>query len=90
MDTSMSEFKLYKRKPTFIAMRPWSPGEDLEGVSISCADRDAGCPMDGDMIAMDPDEPTDLWLVNSDFFSRNYETEPCLTLPKKDHPHGKK
>jgi len=71
----MSEFKLYQRKPTFIPMRPWKPGENLEDVSISKADRDAGCPMPGDMIAMNPDDPSDGWLVNSDYFEKNYF--PC-------------
>ena len=59
------DWKRYKRKPNPIDMRPWDPGADA-GI--------AGHP--GDMIARDPDNHADQWLVVEDFFKKNYEQEP--------------
>jgi hypothetical protein len=44
-------------------MRPYQPGERLTGVSISEADRLAGSPKTGDMIARNPKNHADQWLV---------------------------
>jgi hypothetical protein len=54
-------------------MRPWRAGDDLAGVSIGAADRANGSPKPGDMIARDPNNHGDLWLVSGDYFARFYE-----------------
>ena len=69
----MTTFKQYRR--TQIAeMRPYEPGEALnERVSISAADREAGSPRAGDMIARNPQNHDDQWLVAEDYFKTNFE-----------------
>lgn len=51
------------------AMRPYEPGEDLTGVSVSAEDT----PEPGGMIAVNPDNPADKWYVAKDFVEKNYE-----------------
>jgi hypothetical protein len=68
----MTEFKRYRR--TKIAeMRPYHLGEDLNGVSISNADRLNGSPKLGDMIARNPTNHADRWLVSAQYFKDNFE-----------------
>jgi hypothetical protein len=68
-----SEFQKYRR--TNIAeMRPYVDGEQLDGrVSISEADRENGSPKPGDMIARNPANHADQWLVAADYFADNFE-----------------
>jgi len=71
-----SEFKPYRRKQ-IAELRPYVPGEELsERVSISAADRDAGSPKEGDMIARNPVNHDDQWLVEKDYFQENFEPAP--------------
>ena len=42
-------------------------------VSISQADRDSGSPKVGDMIARNPKNHNDLWLVAKDYFQDNFK-----------------
>lgn len=69
----MSEFRRYRR--TAIAeLRPYVPGETLTGrVSISVADQEAGSPKEGDMIARNPENHDDQWLVAEQYFRDNFE-----------------
>lgn len=69
----MTEFKQYRR--TAIAeMRPYVVGEELpQNVSISEADRLNGSPKKGDMIARNPKNHDDMWLVASSYFRDNFE-----------------
>ena len=68
----MKTYSRYRR--TQIAeLRPYEPGEDLEGVSISSADKKAGSPKAGDMIARNPKKHADQWLVEAKFFAENFE-----------------
>jgi|GEM_PF-5987469 len=46
------------------------------GCSVSQADKDNGSPKEGDMIAMNPRDGTDTWLVAEKFFRQNYEEVP--------------
>ena len=57
------------RKSGMAEMRPYNPGEDLSGVSV----QPDHVPAQGDMIARDPDNPGDRWLVAAEFFKKNYE-----------------
>lgn len=54
-------------------MEPWAEGYDMRGVSVSQEDRDNGSPRDGDMIAVNPQNEDDRWLVAAAFFADNYE-----------------
>ena len=76
----MSEYLKYiKSKET--ELRPVSETEILDGglvlsekgISISSYDMMNGSPKKGDMIARDPDNPSDKWLVNKEFFNNNYK-----------------
>lgn len=68
----MSEFKKYQR--TAIAeMRPYLKGEVLpKNVSISEADKKDGSPKLGDMIARNPKNHNDMWLVAKKYFKDNF------------------
>mgnify|MGYP003333471128 CR=1 FL=1 len=69
----MSEFKKYRRKQ-IAELRPFVPGEILDArVSISKADRDNGSPKEGDMIARNPVNHDDQWLVAKEYFESNFE-----------------
>ena len=68
----MTEYKRYRR--TQIAeMRPYQIGDDLNGISIAKVDRDAGSPKLGDMIARNPKNHADQWLVAAQYFQDNFE-----------------
>jgi hypothetical protein len=72
----MSEFRQYLRKQ-IAELRPYVAGETLDAaVSISQADRDAGSPKPGDMIARNPKNRADQWLVAADYFADNFEAVP--------------
>lgn len=69
----MSEFKEYRRKQ-IAELRPYEKGEKLPtSVSISQADKDAGSPKLGDMIARNPKNHNDQWLVAKKYFKDNFE-----------------
>ena len=67
------EFKQYRRK-SISEMRPYQEGEILdEKVSISEADKLNGSPKIGDMIARNPKNHDDQWLVAKQYFEDNLE-----------------
>jgi hypothetical protein len=69
----MSDFKQYRRKQ-IAELRAYEPGETLsERISISAADRENGSPKEGDMIARNPVNHDDQWLVAKDYFEMNFE-----------------
>jgi hypothetical protein len=69
----MNQFKKYRRK-SISEMRPYIEGEVLESkVSISEADRSNGSPKEGDMIARNPKNHEDQWLVAKEYFNDNLE-----------------
>ena len=45
----------------------------MDGISISDADAKAGSPKDGDMIARNPEDHDDQWLVAAQYFADNFE-----------------
>ena len=61
------------RKKALQELNPWAEGVDMEGVSVSDADKENGSPKQGDMIASNPNDATDRWLVAEKFFQDNYE-----------------
>jgi len=69
----MTEFKQYRRKQ-IAELRPFNEGEELHpNISISQADKDAGSPKIGDMIARNPKNHADQWLVAKQYFEDNFE-----------------
>lgn len=65
-------FKKYRR--TNIAeMAAWNKDFDMTGVSISQQDIDNGSPKAGDMIARNPMNHLDKWLVAKKYFEDNFE-----------------
>lgn len=77
----MSNFKQYRRKQ-IAELRPLTD-EELEAgrlistqkycISISEADLNNGSPKKGDMIARNPKNHNDQWLVAKDYFEQNFE-----------------
>jgi len=65
-------FKRYRRKQ-IAELRPFIENENLESVSISDVDRQAGSPKNGDMIARNPKNHADQWLVAAQYFADNFE-----------------
>lgn len=69
----MNTWKQYKRKG-LSEMRPYINGESLDKiVSISDADFKNGSPKEGDMIARNPKNHADQWLVAKKYFEDNLE-----------------
>lgn len=66
-------FRQYRRKQ-IAELRAYVPGEVLsERISISAPDKEAGSPKDGDMIARNPKNHDDQWLVAAKYFADNFE-----------------
>ncbi len=65
-------FKQYRRTQIAEMVR-WVPGMNISGVSISKPDQEAGSPKDGDMIARNPKNHADKWLVSAQYFADNFE-----------------
>lgn len=86
-DTFTSQFAQYRRKQ-IAELRPYVPGEDLivERVSISAEDLKAGSPKQGDMIARNPKNHADQWLVAAAYFADNFEPiDAPPELTPEDH-----
>lgn len=67
-----SNFKKFRR--TNIAeMKPYTPDMDMSEVSIAKEDAKAGSPKVGDMIARNPENHKDQWLVSEKYASDNFE-----------------
>lgn len=54
-------------------MRPYIKGENIRYVSISGPDTGNGSPKPGDMIARNPKNHADQWLVSKAYFEENLE-----------------
>ena len=77
---SIENWTQYKRKG-LSEMRAYVPGEDVSHVSISAPDKESGSPKRGDMIARNPKNKTDQWLVAQKYFEDNLE-------PAEDAPQN--
>ncbi len=79
----MDKFKQYRRKQ-IAELRPFEEGETLDPlVSVSQADKDTGSPRVGDMIARNPKNHDDQWLVAGAYFADNFEPArtPLVDVP---------
>ena len=72
MNTTNDGWGQYKRKGVS-EMRPYVPGEDMAGISVSAPDKENGSPKPGDMIARNPKNHEDQWLVAAKYFAENLE-----------------
>lgn len=68
----MTEFTQYRRSQ-IAELRPYEVGEPMDAVSISAPDKEAGSPKVGDMIARNPKNHADMWLVAAQYFADNFE-----------------
>ena len=68
----MPEFKQYRRAQ-IVEMISWNDGFDMTHISVSAPDREAGSPKTGDMIARNPKNHADKWLVAAQYFADNFE-----------------
>jgi hypothetical protein len=62
----------YRRKQ-IAELRPYDQGENIDGISVSDADAKAGSPKAGNMIARNPEDHEDQWLVAAQYFADNFE-----------------
>lgn len=63
------------RRTQIAEMAEWHPGFDMTRVSVSAPDKETGSPKQGDMIARNPANYDDRWLVSAAYFAANFE--PC-------------
>lgn len=61
------------RHKAIVEMTPWVEGFDMSRVSVSASDEEAGSPQPGDMIARNPKNHDDKWLVAAAYFADNCE-----------------
>jgi hypothetical protein len=54
-------------------MRPYVVGEPMTSIAVNDVDRAAGSPQAGDLIARNPANHADQWLVSAAFVAANYE-----------------
>lgn len=65
-------FIQYRRKQ-IAELRPYQEGENIDTVSVAVVDYQAGSPKAGDMIARNPKNHADQWLVAAQYFEDNFE-----------------
>lgn len=76
------EFKKYRRSQV-AELRPYQEGEELLGwVTISSIDKENGSPKIGDMIARNPKDHTDQWLITERYFKDNFEEAKEYNQPQ--------
>jgi hypothetical protein len=63
----------FYRKTALQELTPWRPDIPMDLVSVSVADAAKGSPKVGDMLACNPDDVFDWWLIEEQFFKANYE-----------------
>lgn len=65
-------FRLHRMKRT-TPMRPWVEGEDMTGIAVDATTAAEGGPQPGDMVAHNPGNPQDQWLVRADHYRMHFE-----------------
>lgn len=64
-------YNQYRKKQTS-EMREYIDGEPMDGITVADEDRRGGSPRKGDMIARNPNNHNDKWLVSEKYFNDNY------------------
>lgn len=86
----MSEFKQYRRS-AIAELRPVTEAERNgcieSNISVSVTDSDNGSPRHGDMVARNPQNHNDQWLVAATYFKENFE-EIAETLVTENMSFG--
>jgi len=72
MENKMPTYTQYRRKQ-ISELTPWAEGFDMSNISVSEEDRKAGSPRPGDMIARNPWNHDDKWLIAAKYFADNFE-----------------
>jgi hypothetical protein len=72
-DEYEDQFVNYSRI-TIVEMRPYVIGEDMTNVYVDAALAEHGHPKEGDMIARNPRDRGEQWLMTKENFSANFET----------------
>lgn len=70
--STWDDFNQYRRKQ-IAELRPYVSGEDIRLISVSGEDAKAGSPKPGDMVARNPKNHKDQWLVAAQYFADNFE-----------------
>jgi hypothetical protein len=65
-------FLKYRRK-AIAELRPYIQDESMVDISVSIEDFKNGSPKEGDMIARNPANHADQWLVSKEYFEANFE-----------------
>ncbi len=68
----MGVFKTYRRRAV-IEVEPWVKGYDTQGVSVNSAAGRKGSPKAGDVIARNPKDYTDRWLITEQQLKSDFE-----------------
>jgi hypothetical protein len=74
----------FYRKKALQELIPWDPTIAPDLLSISEADLAKGSPKVGDMVAFNPNDASDFWLVEKEFFKNNYEWVCDVSTEAKD------
>jgi hypothetical protein len=61
------------RKHAVTEIMIWSADVSMDAISVSPEDRASGHPRTGDMVARNPSNHSDMWLMTEAFFKANYE-----------------
>lgn len=69
----MVEFKQYRRRE-LAELTPWVEDTNMKKVSVAEVDRLNGSPKEGDMIARNPKNHDDQWLVAKQYFQDNFDS----------------
>jgi len=67
-----NNFKMYRRKITYLEVRPYEEGEDMTEVLTSVSDRESDS-LKGGVIVRSPLSPDVQWYLGKEFFNRTYE-----------------
>jgi len=70
----MTEWRVYARRGLIEAIDAVEFLRANPSVKVSIADEDSrnGSPKEGDMIARNPTNNYDMWLINKDYFAKHY------------------
>lgn len=71
-ESTSEGYKTYKRT-NLSEMIFYTEGMDMQNISISNEDKENGSPKLGDMIARNPKNHNDKWLVSKNYFKDNFE-----------------
>lgn len=85
---NMNQFKQYRRKQ-IAELRPVTDAEVMSRsldsrISLSPTDKENGSPLIGDMIARNPKNHEDQWLVAKQYFEDNFEEVPNIRKEPTD------